>query len=53
MVAINLNAAGVIQFEAARDAFRLYPAVGGAQIELTMRAWRADERKESLPWQPQ
>jgi len=49
MVAINLNAAGVIQFEAARDAFRLYPAVGGAQIELTMRAWRADERKESLP----
>ncbi len=38
-------------FEPARQALRLWPAIGGAQIELTLTIRRTAERKDSPPYQ--
>src|ERR1700730_10191148 len=47
MAQVNLQTAGRLQFEPARDALRMYAAVGGARVELTMKATRLDERKDA------
>lgn len=47
MAQVNLQQAGRVQFEPARDAFRMFAAIGGARVELTMKATRLDERKDA------
>ncbi|WP_143271416.1 hypothetical protein [Amycolatopsis echigonensis] len=38
-------------FEPARQALRLFPAIGGAQIELSLTVRRTAERKDASPYQ--
>jgi hypothetical protein len=44
---MDLQTAGRVQFEPARDALRMYAGVGGAKIELRMKITRLDERKDA------
>jgi hypothetical protein len=44
---MDLQTAGRFQFEPARNALRMYPGVGGARIELSMKVTRLDERKDA------
>jgi hypothetical protein len=51
MAVMDVQTAGRFQFEPTRDALRMYPGVGGARVELTMKVTRLDERKDGPPCQ--
>jgi hypothetical protein len=48
MAFLDLQPAGRFTFEPARDAFRIYPAVGGGRVEVALRVTRQDECKDVL-----
>lgn len=48
---LNIAPAEALVFEPARRALRLWPAVGGAQVQLGVAVRRTSERKDAPPYQ--
>lgn len=48
---IDLGNHGLLHLEPARRALNLYPGVGGAQVELTLKISRSRDLKDQVPYQ--